>query len=128
MDEIVLKKIRFTVNDLSLWESFLTDVLDLSIAPTSDGLEVKLKSLSFELVSGESSPIEWEFNWGSSEREVLLSRWSFYQYRGPDSIRLKVVEDKLLFEIDAMSRIIVHFDSVHGREKSTLVDSAVRIF
>lgn len=128
MDEIVLKKIRFTVRDLSLWESFLSDVLDLSVAPTGRGLEVKLGNMIFEMIQGSSSPIEWEFNWGPCERDVLLSRWSFYQYRGADSIRLKVVEDKLLFEIDAMSRIIVNFTPLHGREMSTLADSAVRIF
>lgn len=128
MDEIVLKKIKFTVSDLSLWESFLTDVLDLNVAPTDDGLEVKFKSLSFELVPGESAPLEWEFNWGSSEREILLSRWSFYQYRGADSVRLKAEKETLHFEIDALSQIVVHFGTVHGREKTNPTDSVVRIF
>ena len=128
MDEIVLNRIKFTVSDLSLWESFLTDVLDLSVAPTPHGLVVKIGALNFELVQGDSAPLEWEFQWASSERDVMLSRWSFYQYRGSDSIRLNVVEDKFLFEIDTMSRIAVHFEPTQRRELPYPTNSVVRNF
>ncbi len=128
MDEVKLKKIRFLVTDLALWESFLSDVLDLSLAPTEEGLRVESSGICFELKAGASSEIEWEFSLPPSEREIILSRWSFYQYRAEGSMSLVTKGDELFFQIDDKSKVVINFDSFHACESPEDLHSTVRIF
>ena len=128
MDEVRLKKIRLKVADPAVWESFLSDVLDLPVAPTADGLEVETQGICFELQAGVAAPMEWEFSLAPNVREIILSRWSFYQYRAGTAVSLTLAVDRLSFQIDAHSKILVSFDSLHTCESTDSQPTSVRNF
>ncbi|MCE3011557.1 MAG: hypothetical protein LW878_00680, partial [Proteobacteria bacterium] len=112
MDEVRLKKIRLKVADPAVWESFLSDVLDLPVAPTATGLEVETQGICFELQAGVATAVVWEFSLAPNVREIILSRWSFYQYRAGTSVSLNLAADRLCFQIDAHSEVVVCFDAL----------------
>ena len=128
MDEVRLKKIRLKVADPAVWESFLSDVLDLPVAPTARGLEVETQGLCFELQVGVAAPVEWEFSLAPNVREIILSRWSFYQYRGDTGVSLMLEANRLSFQIDAHSKVLVCFDSLHTCESADNQPASVRNF
>ena len=128
MDEVRLKKICLKVSDPAVWESFLSDVLDLPVAPTAVGLEVENQGICFELQSGAAAAVEWEFTLGQNLREIILSRWSFYQYRADTGVSLTLATDRLSFQIDAQSKVVVCFESLHTCALSKPESSAVRNF
>lgn len=128
MDEVRLKKIRLKVADPAAWESFLSDVLDLPVAPTVIGLEVESQGICFELQPGTAAPVEWEFTLAPNVREIILSRWSFYQYRAGTAVSLTIAADRLTFQIDAHSKVVVCFDSLHTCESAESQPTSVRNF
>lgn len=128
MDEVKLSKIRFKVSEPAAWESFFSDVLDLPVAPTAFGLSVQCQGLCLELEAGHASPMEWRFTLDPEQREIILSRWSFYQYRAGTSVALTASDACLSFQVDAQSKVVVHFDSIHACESPYSEGFTVRNF
>ncbi len=128
MDEVKLKKIRFHIINPQAWESFLSDVMDLPVSPTELGLEVECSGICFHLHTAPTSGIEWEFSLPLSEREIILSRWSFYQYRSGGEVSLSSANDSLRFQIDAQSSVVVNFESLHICEPAKSENDTVRNF
>jgi hypothetical protein len=128
MDEVRLKKIRLKVTEPAAWESFLSDVLDLPVAPTVTGLEVECQGICFELQPGAAAPVEWEFSLAPNVRDIILSRWSFYKYRAGTAVSLTVAADRLTFQIDAHSKVEVCFDPLHICESAESRPTSVRNF
>jgi hypothetical protein len=119
MEEVQLNAITLKVTQLSSWESFLADVLDLEVMATDQGLLAKFPFMDLYLEEGEGSVFSLDIVLPQNFKEAIYSRWSFFQYRAETDIQCEVSERGFCFQLDKRVFLSVNFSLHHSCELST---------